>query len=258
MQVAIIGYGYVGKYMHQLFPNAKIYDKYIPQYNIELDKCDIAFIAVPTPCVNQGELDCSNVEEAIKNCKSDLIVIRSTTQPGFCDRMAQKYKNKRIVMQPEYLGETVGHYYNDVKNRNFIVLGGEPADRRAVIECYHQAYSANITIRQVSRLEAEVIKLAENRAAFYKIMQCQELYDVCESANIDYYTVRDVVYGDDVRFNLFWTFVYPNNRGANSKCIPKDVYAYCAYAESLGLDTKITKKLLEYNQTLIDNNSVVR
>lgn len=254
MQVAIIGYGYVGKFMHQLFPNAKIYDKFISEFNKPIGKCDIAFIAVPTPVINKQSLDCSAVEEAIVNCETDLIVIRSTTQPGFCDRMSLKYPTKRIVMQPEYLGETVGHPYTETTNRNFIVLGGEPADRRSVIECYQHAYNANISIRQVSRLEAEVIKITENRAAFYKIMQCQELYDVCEKANVDYYTIRDVVYGDDYRFNLFWTFVYPGKRGAESKCIPKDVYAWCAWAESVGFDPVATKKLLEYNAKLVDNN----
>jgi hypothetical protein len=53
---------------------------------------------------------------------------------------------------------------------------------------------------------------------------------------------------------LFWTFVYPNNRGANSKCIPKDVYAWCAWAESVGIKPEVTEKLLEYNKKLVDNN----
>jgi UDP-glucose 6-dehydrogenase len=80
------------------------------------------------------------------------------------------------------------------------------------------------------------------------------LYDVCEVAGVDYYTIRDGVYGDDQRFTLFWTFVYPNNRGANSKCIPKDVYAWCAWAESVGIKSEVTEKLLEYNKKLVDNN----
>jgi UDP-glucose 6-dehydrogenase len=103
-------------------------------------------------------------------------------------------------------------------------------------------------------LEAEVIKFTENRAIFYKVVQCQELYDACEAANIDYYTIRDAVYGDDPRMNLWFTFVYPNARGANSKCIPKDVYAWCAWAESVGIDPIATKELLKYNENLIKGN----
>lgn len=250
MIVGIIGYGWVGKATHKLFPEAKIYDKYVSGHQAPLPFCDIVFLAVPTPW-NGTELDCSEVEDAIAQCSSNLIVIRSATTPGFADAMAKKY-NKRIVVQPEYLGETPNHPMLSMSERQFMIIGGSPDDRRTVIDCYAKVYNANVSIRQVTNIEAEVIKLTENRAIFYKVMQCQELYDACESAGIDYYTVRDAVYGDDPRMNLWWTFVYPNNRGTNSKCIPKDVYAWCAWAESSGLNPQATLDLLKYNQQLIN------
>lgn len=251
MKVGILGYGWVGKAAHKLFPDAVIHDKFIEEYKQPLPKCDIVFLAVPTPW-NGTELDCSAVEDAIANCSSDLIVIRSATSPGFADAMAKKY-NKRIVVQPEYLGETPSHPMLNMAGRQFMIIGGAPADRRAVIDCYATVYNANISIRQVTNIEAEVIKLSENRAIFYKVIQCQELYDACEASGIDYYTVRDAVYGDDPRMNLWWTFVYPNSRGANSKCLPKDVHAWCAWAESSGLNPQATIDLLKYNQTLIND-----
>jgi len=168
--------------------------------------------------------------------------------------MAQKYK-KRIVVQPEYLGETPSHPMLAMKERQFMILGGSPSDRRKVIECYTTVYNANMSIRQVTNVEAEIIKLSENRAIFYKVLQCQELYDACEAAGVDYYTIRDAVYGDDPRMNLWWTFVYPNNRGVDSKCLPKDVYAWAAWAESTGIDPLATKSLLSYNTKLVNENS---
>jgi hypothetical protein len=65
------------------------------------------------------------------------------------------------------------------------------------------------------------------------------------------------VYGDDPRMNLWLTFVYPDNRGANSKCLPKDVYAWAAWVESLGLDPTATRALLRYNENLIKADSDV-
>lgn len=253
MKVGIIGYGWVGKATHVLFPQAQVHDINLEEYQQPLEACDIAFLAVPTPWTGT-ELDCSAVETAIANCSTDLIVIRSATSPGFADSMAKKY-HKRIVVQPEYLGETPSHPMLAMKERQFLILGGKPKDRRAVIDCYTTVYNANIAIRQVSNLEAEIIKLSENRAIFYKVMQCQELYDACEAAGVDYYTVRDAVYGDDPRMNLWWTFVFPNNRGANSKCLPKDVYAWAAWAESVGIDPQATKCLLAYNTKLVHENS---
>jgi UDP-glucose 6-dehydrogenase len=83
------------------------------------------------------------------------------------------------------------------------------------------------------------------------VAQCQELYDVCEKAGIDYYTIRDAVYGDDPRFNLWFTFIYPNARGFDSKCIPKDVYGWASWAESLGYSPELTRKMLEVNDRYI-------
>jgi UDP-glucose 6-dehydrogenase len=250
-KIGIVGYGWVGKATHKLFPDAKIYDKY-GEHKDDLTGCDVAFVAVPTPW-NGKELDCSEVEDAIKNCPVDLIVIRSATNPGFADSMTEKYR-KSIVVQPEYLGETPAHPMLSMAGRQFMVLGGKPNDRRSVIDIYTRVYNANISIRQVTAYEAEIIKLSENRAIFWKVLQCQELYDACEAAGVDYYTIRDAVYGDDPRMNLWWSFIFPESRGCDSKCIPKDIYAWAAWVESLGIDPFATKALLNFNKILLEQN----
>jgi len=266
MKVGIIGYGWVGKAMHKLFPEAMIYDPNLVDTvedingvslcdQIDVDKCDITFVGVPTPYTVdengiEGKLDTSAVEESIKWCESKLIVVRSTVNPHDCDNWSKKYK-KRIVMQPEYLGETPAHPMLDPKTRPFLIIGGKPEDRRRLIDLYTTVYNANTTIKQVTNLEAEIIKLSENRAIACKVAECQELYDVCELAGVDYYTIRDAVYGDDPRMNLWWTFVFPDNRGFNSKCMPKDVYAWCAWAESLGYKPEVTRGILERNKRWI-------
>lgn len=252
-EIGIIGYGWVGKAQHELFPDAKIYDKHLGLGSLTLlDNCNIVFVAVPTPNRPDGSLDSSIVESVIRECQADLFVIRSTVNPGDADRLKQL--GKRVVTQPEYLGETTAHPLLDQGKRPFMVLGGEPADRRQVIEAYQGVYNANISIRQVTNLEAEVIKLSENRAIAFKVAQSQELYDVCEAADVDYYTVRDTVYGDDPRFNLWHTFVYPEHRGMDSKCIPKDVYAWAAWAESLGYTPQITNAILDKNKDWVVSN----
>jgi UDPglucose 6-dehydrogenase len=249
MEVRIYGYGWVGKAMHTLFPNAILHD---PALNLIDEKSyeftDVSFVCVPTPLKN-GKLDCSIVESVVKDCKSDLIIIRSTVMPGTCDKL--EHLGKNIVFQPEYLGETPQHPMSDQHHRPFLILGGRPKNRRKAIELYQTVYSANIKIRQVTNYEAEVIKLSENRAIAFKVAQCQELYDVCEAVGVDYYTIRDAVYSDDPRFNLWHTFVFPDKRGFNSKCIPKDVYGWAAWAESLGYKPKLTNKMLEINDQYI-------
>lgn len=244
--VAIIGYGFVGQAMHRLFPDAYVYD--VDRGTREdVNTRDVAFICVPTPCPNERQLDTSIVEEVVSWCECPLIVIRSTVNPGDCDRWLRKY-GRFICYQPEYMGESPAHPFADMKARPFLVIGGDPKDRRKLIDLYATVYNANITIRQMSNYETEVVKLSENRAIAFKVAQCQELFDACESAGIDYYTIRDAVYGDDPRFNLWHTFVYPDKRGMNSKCLPKDVYAWVAWAESVGASAEITRAILEKNK----------
>lgn len=244
MKVKIYGYGWVGKAMKTLFPGAEVYDPAQLCYSEEV--CDVAFVCVPTP-LKDGALDTSIVEQVIRDAKEDLIIVRSTVMPGTCD----KFPDKNIVFQPEYLGETPNHPMSDQKARPFIILGGSPESRRRVIELYQYVYNANTTIRQVTAYEAEVIKLSENRAIAFKVAQCQELYDVCQKAGLDYNVIREAVYGDDPRMNLWWTFVFPQNRGFNSKCIPKDVYGWCAWAESVGYTPELTQKVLAINEEYI-------
>lgn len=255
MKTAVIGKGWVGKSMIELFPDSVIYDEPLKLgTRKQVNACDVTFICVPTPNRKNGSLDTSIVEEIVKWCESDLIVIRSTVNPGITDLLASE-TGKYIVIQPEYLGETPAHPMLHPRGRDFIIIGGHEEARHKLIELYATVYNANISIRQVTAYEAEVIKLSENRAIAYKVAQCQELYDVCKAADVDYYTVRDAVYGDDPRFNLWWTFVYPDQRGFNSKCIPKDVYAWQAWAESVGVFPHLTDTLLESNERLLERNA---
>ncbi len=55
--VAIVGYGWVGKAMEKLFPNAYIYDPIVfrESNKEQVKKCDFAFGSVPTPNVGEGK-----------------------------------------------------------------------------------------------------------------------------------------------------------------------------------------------------------
>jgi len=264
-RVGIAGYGWVGKSMHKLFPDAVVYDKLNPFYigwqsklsakpqqraigMEDVNKTDICFICVPSPCPDKGALDTSIVEEVVKECKCPLIVVRSTVNPGDCDRWEKKYK-KNIIFVPEYLGETPRHPLLDEKAIPFIIIGGKPENCRKLIELYTTVYNANVTIRQMTLLEAEIVKLSENRAIAFKVMQMHELYKVCEKAGVDYYKIRDAVYGDDPRFTLWFTFIFKDNLGfQSSKCLKKDVPAWVAWAKDIGYKADITALLVRKSE----------
>lgn len=253
--IAIIGLGWVGRAMHQEFPEAAVYDE--PLHlgtRAAVNACDVAFVCVPTPNPERGLLDTSIAERVIAWVATPLIVLRSTVNPGFTDQMRQRY-GKRIVFQPEYLGETVAHPLLRLREREFLILGGEPGDRREAIETYQQVFNASVRIRQTDALTAEFIKLAENRAIAHRVAEAQELFDLCEAAGVDYYTVREGVYQDDPRMSPYWTFVYTQDRGFNSKCIPKDVYALTAYGRQMNAPLEVTEALLARNERYLQRRA---
>ena len=88
MKVGIIGYGWVGESMHQLFSDAILYDPMKTGWRNEegcvivddkslINSCDVVFICVPSPLKRNGELDTSIVRDAVKWCTAPLLVIRS-------------------------------------------------------------------------------------------------------------------------------------------------------------------------------------
>lgn len=258
-EVGIMGYGVVGQFMHTLFPEARIYDKYKPElatskHRAEACNARIVFIAVPTPNLPDGSLDTTEVEACVKDINYDSIIVsRSTLNPGTADSLSTRY-NKKILVQPEHLGESPDHPLTNSKSRNFLIIGGEPEDRRQLINLYHTVYNASVDIMQVSAFEAEIIKLGENRAIAFKVSQCQELYDMCERVGVDYYTIRDGIYKMDPRFDTWFTAIYPKDRGMNSKCIPKDIYAYEAWCKKHEYDPLITKAILAKNREWLELN----
>lgn len=257
IKVAIIGYGVVGKAMHTLFPNALVYNgekhpigksKYA-----DVNRAQVAFVCVPTPTKPDGHCDISIVEEVVSKLQTPLIVIRSTIEPGTTDKLSKKY-NKHIVFCPEYVGETAAHPLKDEANRQFIILGGERQDTNKAIEVFQDAYNASVKIRQMTAIEAEVAKYLENRHIAFAVAECNEAYDLCQALGVDYNNVREAVFQDDPRMSPYWTFVYPKNRGFDSKCIPKDIYAIAAKARDVGAPLEITEKILEINKKWLNRN----
>src|SRR5436189_1622754 len=111
--------------MQSLFPGAIIHD---PAMGFTSNKkATVAFICVPTPNEKKGKLDSTIVEQVVKNAKEDIIIIRSTVQPGTCEKLEKL--GKSICYMPEYLGETVNHPLFDDKNAGFLIVGGRPKNR---------------------------------------------------------------------------------------------------------------------------------
>jgi UDPglucose 6-dehydrogenase len=202
-------------------------------------------VAVPTPTGQDGQCDTSIVEEVCQWIESDIIVIRSTVAPGTTDRLRQ-HTGKRIIFQPEYIGETVAHPLLDHQAQGFSVLGGPIDDAGPVADLYKRFYHANHRFYFTTALCAELAKYMEN--AFYatKVTFCNEFFDIARTFGVDYNELREIWLADP-RISRDHTFVYPDDQGFGGKCLPKDTTAIIAAAQERGLDPHFLRGVMSAN-----------
>lgn len=224
--ILIIGYGIVGKNMHQIYKNADVYDKHIDEYSTKKDKTyECAFICVPTPSNKDGSCNTDHVEEAVEETKADIIIIKSTVPPKTTEYLKQKY-NKNIVFSPEYFGETqhanVGY--------DFVILGGDSKDTfkaSQIVQHYHTAF---MKIYQYDSTTAELIKYMENAYLATKVTFCNEFYRMAKELGVNYNELREGFIADP-RVNPSHTFVYEQAPYYDSKCLNKDLPAILHFTD---------------------------
>lgn len=278
----LVGYGWVGQFVHKYFTEADIwtprrglllkkpfkldpeddgYAEFEPYrkdgaaslkkgYNgAEQDeRWQVAFISTPTPMAEDGSCDTSMVEAAVERWHEhvDLFIIRSTVAPGTTKRLAEKY-NTQVVMQPEYVGETLGHPLVEPNRQTFIILGGstKQATRKAA-EAWASVLHAGSTIRQTEALTAEYCKYMENCYLATKVIFANDWARLCRATGVDYLELREA-WLDDPRIERTHTMAYEKNPGFSGKCLPKDLNAIAHYARAQGEPLRLVEALIDIN-----------
>ena len=261
----LIGYGWVGQFVHKYFTKADIWtpslglvfkdgDQYVRIPDEQNQHWDLAFIGTPTPMNEDGSCDTSMVENAIREWHDqvDLFIIRSTVVPGTTERLANKYKT-RVAMQPEYVGETLGHPLTEPRRDPFIILGGRKEDTQRAAEHWARVLHANARIRQVTALEAEYCKYMENCFLAAKVIFVNDWARLCRATGVDYLTLREA-WLDDERVGRSHTLAYEDNPGFSGKCLPKDLNSIAYYARhTAGQPLELIEALLEINARMREN-----
>lgn len=257
--VAIVGLGYVGKGILKIFPNAVQYDEPLEIGKREdVNKCKLAIVCVPTPSKKDGSCDTSIVEKVVSWLKTDLILIKSTVEPGTTDRLKKKYK-KRIVMSPEYIGE--GNYwtppkYPDPQNpltHGFLILGGDDDDCSDVADVFTPRVGPATRVRFMKPIEAELVKYFENTWGATKVIFVNELRDICEKFGANWHRIREGLL-DDSRVEPMHTAVFKHKRGFDGKCYPKDTSALLRAVKKVGYHPILLEAMLKANKKYNQKN----
>lgn len=255
--IEIIGYGIVGQGMAKLFGDrfeVLIHDPEKGFNRTDYDVIpDLSIICVPTPMKDDCSCETAYVESAIKDCKSKLILIKSTVPPETTDTLAKKFK-KDICFSPEYMGEskyfTPFWKYPDPENaasHTFVIIGGDKASETA--NYFMKVMSVDTVYHLCSATEAELIKYAENTFFATKVTFCNEFYGICKAYGVDWKGVREG-WLLDPRINKNHTLVFEDEFGFGGKCFPKDTNAIIKAAQSKGYEPTLLKAVLETNNKI--------
>ena len=208
MKVAIVGLGYVGTAMNKLFAQAVVYDE--PKGVGSRDEVNECEAAfVCVPTPAGVNGACdTSVVDDVLGWLDTDVIILRSTVPVGFTERMCAKTGKNIVFQPEYCGETADHPYGDL---------------------------------------SELAKYMENCYLAAKVTFCNEFYDIAQKAGVSYTELRETWLMDE-RMGRSHTFVYPDKRGYDGKCLPKDVAALIAQADELGVDVGFMKAVREKNE----------
>lgn len=252
MKIGIVGFGVVGKAMSEMFRGAVVYDPLKPEISCtrnDLNTCDVAFVCVPTNMLPDGSCDTSIIEEVMLWLDTSLIVIRSTIAPGTTDSLKERYPEKRIVFQPEYVGETTAHPLADESARTFLIFGGDLEDCDLAVRVYQRVYNARVHIRIMRPIEAEVVKYMENSFIGAKVVFMNEFARIAKAFGANVNVVREG-FLDDPRMSRDFTFVYEDKPGFDGKCLPKDLNAIVQASMRAGYDPQFIRAILANNDRI--------
>ena len=238
--IGIVGMGYVGGAMYDFFKNhynVITYDVKDNEADFNLiNLCDFIFICVPTPERKDGSCDTSIVEESINKITRPeaIVVIKSTVPPGTCESLSKKTLNN-IVFSPEFSGQNT--YYSPYKflssviESPFFIFGGNNGFvTQKVIDLYQKIGGPDKKYISTTFKEAEMLKYVNNSFFALKVAFCNELYNLCLAAGVNYGSLREL-WNLDPRNNPSFTSVFSNERGYGGKCFLKDVEAFVKFSE---------------------------
>ncbi|WP_329335220.1 UDP-glucose/GDP-mannose dehydrogenase family protein [Streptomyces sp. NBC_01352] len=209
---------------------------------------DTHFVCVGTPQLpDSGAADLRHVEAAVDGLAAQrtgrgdepaLVVGKSTVPVGTADRLARRLRvtagHVDIAWNPEFLRE--GCAVQDTLRPERIVAGVRTAHAEARLrEIYSPLTAAGAPFIVTDTATAELVKLASNSFLATKISFINAMAEICDATGADVLTLAGAM-GADPRIGS--RFLAPG-LGFGGSCLPKDIRAFTARAEELGLGESV-------------------
>lgn len=220
-----------------------------------VDGSEIVFIAVPTPPQADGSVDLSYIEKVAREIAAVLkagqyrVVVDKSTVPvktgekvtDTIRRYSQAGADFDVVSNPEFLRE--GCAVPDLMNPDRIVIGGNSDRAIALMKKVYEPFMAPIIVTDIN--SAELIKHAANSFLALKISYINAVARICEASGADVEKVADGI-GSDKRIGRNFLNA---GVGYGGSCFPKDIAAFIAIADQLGVPFTLLKEVQRINKS---------
>lgn len=241
----------LSQYIKESLENKRLF--ITDNYQDAIPNCDVVFICVGTPPKENGEADLSYLFDAVgksaKNANKDtLIVIKSTIPVGFeaeLEKISQKESKNEVefAVCPEFLRE--GTAMEDSLNPDRIVIGTRSKKAQDLLLKIHKPLPGERIICDMR--SAQIIKYASNAFLATKISFANAVANICNKTGAD---VSSVMRGVGLDKRIGAAFLKPGI-GYGGSCLPKDVLAFIAQAQTFEYDFELLKAVDSTNQSQI-------
>ena len=259
MKIGIIGFGFVGRALHNGLKKDVNSIEIDPKLNTNIEdlknhKPDIVFICLPTPMNDDGSQNIDIVNNTINEInKFDsnlLIVLKSTILPKYVEEISRICKN--LVINPEFLRENYAE--EDFINSEIIIFGGEEENCNKLSNFYKN--HTNCICKEhiiTDNKSASLIKYTINSFLALKVIFFNEMKSVFENLNTQtkWSDFINALSKDKRMGSSHMNVPGPDGRyGYGGPCFPKDVSALIEYSKEIGHELSLLKKANTINNSI--------
>lgn len=252
--IGFIGQGYIGKNYADDF---EMRGYSVVRYSIEepfvknkemIAKCDIVFIAVPTPTTPNG-FDDHIVRNAVQLVgEGKIAVIKSTIVPGTTVSIQNERLDVTILNSPEFLSEATAAQDASHPAQNIIGIPKETAEHREAAMLVLSVLPKAPVALICKSAEAELFKYAHNMSGYVQIVLFNMIYDLSKKFDCDWEPIQKAVESDPLISNRYANPVHKSGRGAGGHCFIKDFAAFADIYEKRVGDEEGIKALRAFEE----------
>ncbi|MEY3443611.1 MAG: hypothetical protein RLZZ519_1892 [Bacteroidota bacterium] len=217
---------------------------------------ELLFIVVATPSLPEAGYDHTQVDAVLdrlaaagRSQANRHLVVMCTTMPGYCDTVAPKMAalNYTLSYNPEFIAQ--GTIIRDQQQPDQVLIGeGSTEAGDAIVEVYRQMCINQPTFCRMSRISAEIAKLATNCFLTTKISFANSIGDLATKVGGEPEKILAAIGADKRIGSRYLGYGF----GYGGPCFPRDNRALAMFGRQAGFEILLSQATDEVNRRHLD------